>query len=113
MPSVRSMLYAASALEKSSLAPRKRSRSAVNQISQEDDYWSALHGDRVVPPQATFEVILSAQYFRLDWANLGEQIHGGRLSRDPIPKSSRRAEPEIGLENNCGHERKTTMEIDI
>jgi hypothetical protein len=35
---------------------------------------------------------------------------GGRWSRDPIPKSSRRAEPKIGLENNFGHERKTTME---
>jgi hypothetical protein len=92
------MLRAASAREKSALGMRKRSRKPLKSDSREDQ-WSASYS-----LQATFEVILLAQYFRVDQANLGDRFKGFVIARLLFQTLLDWSEPEIEFANKGGHQ---------
>src|ERR1700730_11817831 len=101
------MLYPPSAGGEPALGLRKRFRKRLKTDSPEVDHRFAIPGDRVVLASSNFRSDPFGTVFPI---GLGEPwgTDSRGSSRGPIPKSSRRAEPEIGLGNNCGNERKTT-----
>jgi hypothetical protein len=70
------VLYLASARENS--ARHAGENPKARKLDSPRNQWS---GDRAVLAQATFKVILLAQYFRFDWANLGDSLKGLVVAR--------------------------------
>ena len=73
--------------------------------------WS-VQGDRAsYSPQATFEVILLAQYFRLDWAKLGVRFKGFVAARLLFQILLDWTEPEMGFANKPVTSERRAIEV--
>jgi hypothetical protein len=88
---------------------RTRFRKPGNQIPREIS--GPFTVTALYSPQSTFEVILLAQYFRLDWAKLGDRFKGFVAARLLLQILLDWAEPEIGFANKPDTSERRAIEV--